>query len=135
MSQVTITEAARLTGWATSTLRQWAEKRGDATYKGRPIARKSGSVWLLDRAYVEERIPMKRKTSIQKQRITRKLEARGLYWTGEKELFPDDGIEDNIHQRATYHIYDADLPSRQDCLKFRTLADIEDWLAEWDTIK
>ena len=131
---ITATEASAITGYATRTLRLWARNWQHQHFKGRVIARKSGATWLFDREYIEERIKPKEQQpmSIQKQRIARKLKARGLYWTGEKELFPDDGIEANIYQGATYHIYDVDRLSRHDCLRFRTLADIEDWLAEWD---
>jgi len=75
--------------------------------------------------------------SKRKRKIDQRINALGYYWTGEKELLPDDGIENNVDGRATYHVYiSARKPSRQRCWRFDTLEEIENYLdevEEWNT--
>ena len=69
----------------------------------------------------------------QKDRITAALLEIGACWavTADKCILPEDSLEDQISQRATYHVHpDQSEPRSEYIQRFTSLKELEDWIRE-----
>lgn len=65
--------------------------------------------------------------STTKDRITRKLESKGMAWavTANKTILPEDGFD----AKPTYHIHpERTYPHQRHIQRFHSLAELEEWI-------